>query len=135
MVSSNFINQHFAKSSHFHLLLNAVQWIKQSHYLREADDSNRVFYPCKVNLNTRRGEALRPHTHQPSPSIPWQQIRAHRLGVQCLTDPDCCRAVTALVPTITGMGDHVSGRMRGYVCGQVQSGTRLTDLPSFSAYV
>jgi hypothetical protein len=91
------------------------------------------FYPCKVNLNTRRGEALRPHTYQPSPSIPWQQIRAHRLGVQCLTDPDCRRAVTALVPTITGMGDHVSGRVRGYVRWQVQSGTRLTDLPYFSA--
>jgi hypothetical protein len=87
------------------------------------------FYPCKVNLNTRRGEALRPNTHQPSPSIPRQQIRAHRLGVQCLTDPDCCRAVTALVPTITGMGDYVSGRVRGKVCCQVHSGTRLTDLP------
>jgi hypothetical protein len=83
------------------------------------------FYPCKVNLNT----------HQPSPSIPWQQNRAHRLGVQCLTDPDCRRAVTALVPTITGMGDHVSGRMRGKVCGQVHSGTRLTDLPYFSVCV
>jgi hypothetical protein len=71
------------------------------------------FYPCKVNLNTRRGEALRPHTLQPSPSIPRQQIRAHCLGVQCLTDPDCPRAVTALVPTITEMGDHVSGRVRG----------------------
>jgi hypothetical protein len=93
------------------------------------------FYPCKVNLNTRRGEALHPHTHQLSPSIPWQQIRAHRLGVQCLTDPDCRRVVTALVPTITGMGDHVSSRVRGYVCGQVQSGTRLTDLSYFSAYV
>ena len=93
------------------------------------------FYPCKVNLNTRRGEALRPHTHQPSPSIPWQQIRAHRLGVQCLTDPDCSRAVTALVPTITGMGDHVSGRLRGKVRGQVHSGTRLTDLPYFSVCV
>jgi hypothetical protein len=91
------------------------------------------FYPCKVNLNTRRGEALRPHTHQPSPSIPRQQIRAHRLGVQCLTDPDCRRAVTALVPTITGMGDHVSGLVRGKVCCQVHSGTRLTDLPYFSA--
>jgi hypothetical protein len=91
------------------------------------------FKPCKVNLNTRCGEALRPHTHQSSPSIPRQQIRAHRLGVQCLTDPDCRRAVTALVPTITGMGDHVSGRMRGKVCCQVQSGTRLTDLPYFSA--
>jgi hypothetical protein len=91
------------------------------------------FYPCKVNLNTRRGEALRPCTHQPSPSIPRQQIRAHRLGVQCLTDSDCRRAVTTLVPTITRMGDHVSGRVRGKVCCQVQSGTRLTDLPYFSA--
>jgi hypothetical protein len=91
------------------------------------------FYPCKVNLNTRHGEALRPHTHQPSPSIPWQQMRAHCLGVQCLTDPDCRHAVTALVPTITGMGDHVSGRVRVYVRWQVQSGTRLIDLPYFSA--
>jgi hypothetical protein len=91
------------------------------------------FKPCKVNLNTRCGEALRPHTHQPSPSIPYQQNRAHRLGVQCLTDPDCRRAVTALVPTKTGMGDHVSGRVMGKVCCQVHSGTRLTDLPYFSA--
>jgi hypothetical protein len=90
------------------------------------------FYPCKVNLNTRRGEALRPHTHQPSPSIPCQQNRAHHLGVQCLTNPDCHRAVTALVPTITRMGDHVSGHVRGKVCCQVHSGTRLTDLPYFS---
>jgi hypothetical protein len=88
-----------------------------------------------VNLNTRCGEALCPHTHQPSPSIPRQQIRAHRLGVQCLTDPDYRRAETALVPTITGMGDHVSGRVRGKVHGQVHSGTRLTDLPYFSACV
>jgi hypothetical protein len=93
------------------------------------------FYPCKVNLNTRRGDALRPHTHQPSPSIPHQQNRAHRLGVQCLTDPDCRRAVTALVPTITGMRDHVSGRVRGKVCVQVHSDTSLTDLPYFSACV
>jgi hypothetical protein len=91
------------------------------------------FYPCKVNLNTRCGEALCPHTYQPSSSIPRQQIRAHRLGVQCLTDPDCRRAVTALVPTITGMEDHVSGRVRGKVCCQVHSGTRLIDLPYFLA--
>jgi hypothetical protein len=63
-----------------------------------------------------------PPTDQGSPSC-----------VQCLTDPDCRRAVTALVPTITGMGDHVSGRVRGKVCCQVHSGTRLTDLPYFSA--
>ena len=93
------------------------------------------FYPCKVNLNTRHVGALRPHTYQPSPSIPRQQRGAHRLGVQCLTDPDCRRAVTALVPTITGMGDHVSGRVRGKVCGQVHSGTRLTDLLYFSVCV
>jgi hypothetical protein len=91
------------------------------------------FKPCKVNLNTRHGEALRPHTHQPSPSIPRQQRGAHRLGVQCLTDPDCHRAVTTLVPTITGMGDHISGRVRRAICCQVHSGTRLTDLPYFSA--
>jgi hypothetical protein len=40
---------------------------------------------------------------------------------------------TALVPTIIGMGDHVSGRVRGKVYCQVQSGTRFTDLPYFSA--
>jgi hypothetical protein len=56
-------------------------------------------------------------------------------GSSSLTDPDCRRAVTALVPTITRMGDHVSGRVRGKVRGQVQSGTRLTDLPYFLAYV
>ena len=93
------------------------------------------FYPCKVNLNTRHVGALRPHTHQPSPSIPRQQRGAHRLGVQCLIDPDCRRAVTALVPTITGMGDLVSGRVRRAICGQVHSGTRLTDLPNFLGYV
>ena len=87
------------------------------------------------NLKIRHAGALRPHTHQPSPSIPRKQIRAHRLGVQCLTDPDCRRAVTALVPTIIRMGDHVSGRVRGKVYCQVQSGTRLTDLPYFSVCV
>jgi hypothetical protein len=59
--------------------------------------------------------------------------RAHRLGVQCLTNPDYRRVVTALVPTITGMRDHVSSRVRRAICGQVHSGTRLTDLPYFSA--
>jgi hypothetical protein len=91
------------------------------------------FYSCMVNLNTRRDEALRPHTHQPSPSIPRQQRGAHRLGVQCLIDLDYRRAVTALGPTITGMGDQVSGRVRRAICCQVHSGTRLTNLPYFSA--
>ena len=70
MVSSILAINTFCQSTHFHLLLNAIQWIKQSHWLREADDSNRVFKPCKVNLNTRHVGALRPHTRQPSPSIP-----------------------------------------------------------------
>jgi hypothetical protein len=94
-----------------------------------------IFLGYYINLNTRRGEALRPHTHQPSLSIPRQRKGAHRLGVQCLTDPDCRRAVTALVPTITGLGDHISGRLRRAICGQVHSGNRLVDLPYFSACV
>ena len=92
------------------------------------------FYPCKINLNPRHVGALRPHTHQPSPSIPRQQIRAHRLGVQCLTDPDCRRAVTALVPTIASMGDPVSGRMRDKVRARLHSGTRFTGY-HFSRHV
>jgi hypothetical protein len=43
--------------------------------------------------------------------------------------------VTALVPTITGMGDHVSGRVRRAIYCQVHLGTRLTNLSYFSAYV
>jgi hypothetical protein len=54
----------------------------------------------------------------PSPSIPWQQKGAHCLGVQCLTDPDFRRTVTALVPTITGMGDYISVRVRGQSAGR-----------------
>jgi hypothetical protein len=130
-----FSNQQlFAKSSRFHLLLNVAAWIKQSHYLREAHDLNRVStLQGKPKHTTWRGTPS-PHTSN-VPIDSLAQKGAHRLGVQCLTDPDCRRAVTALVPTITGMGDHVSGRVRRAICGQVQSGTRLTDLPYFSAYV
>jgi hypothetical protein len=52
--------------------------------------------------------------------------RPHRLGIQCSTDPDYRRAVTALVPTIASMGDPVSGRVRGKVRARLQSGTRFT---------
>jgi hypothetical protein len=135
MVSSNFSNQHFCQIITFPLVTQCSTMDQAVSFSARSRRFESSFYPCKVNLNTRRGEALRPHTHQLSPSIPWLQIRAHRLGVQCLNDPDCCRVVTTLVPTITGMGDHVSGRVRGYVYEQVQSGTRLTDLPYFSAYV
>jgi hypothetical protein len=135
MVANIISNQHLI-STHHTFTCYSMQYNGSSSLISHEKQTIRIeFYPCKVNLNTRHGEALRPHTYQPSPSIPRQQIRAHRLGVQCLTDPDCRRAVTALVPTITGMGDHVLGRVRGYVHCQVHSGTRLTDLPYFSAYV
>jgi hypothetical protein len=135
IVANIFSNQHLISTHHISTCYS-MQYNGSSSLISCEKQTIRIeFYPCKVNLNTRCGEALRPHTHQPSPSIPWQQIRAHRLGVQCLTYPDCRRAVTALVPTITGMGGHVSGRVRGKVCGQVHSSTRLTDLPYFSVCV
>ena len=68
----------------------------------------------------------------PSPHISTVPIdppfaaRAHRLGIQCSTDPGCRRAVTPLVPTISRMGDHVSGQVREKVCARLHSGTRLT---------
>jgi hypothetical protein len=45
--------------------------------------------------------------------------KAHRLGIQCSTDPGRRRAVTALVPTIASMGDLVSGRLRRKVRAQL----------------
>jgi hypothetical protein len=133
MVSNIFTNHHLLPVTSFPLITQCSTMDQAVSLAARSRRFESSFYPCKVNLNTRCGEALRPHTYQPSTSIPRQQIRAHRLGVQCLTHPDCRRAVTALVPTITGMGDHVSGRVRGKVCCQVQLGTRLTDLPYFSA--
>jgi hypothetical protein len=68
----------------------------------------------------------------PSPHIsivpidPPFMARAHRLGIQCSTDPGCHRAVTTLVPTIASIGDPVSGQVRSKVCARLHSGTRLT---------
>jgi hypothetical protein len=131
--SKHFISQHLVSTHHISTCYS-MQYNGSSSLISCEKQTIRIeFLSLQGNLNTQHVGALHPHTHQPSPSIPWQQIRAHRLGVQCLTDPDYRRAVTALVPTITRMGDHVSGRVRGYVCGQVHSGIRLTDLPYFSA--
>jgi hypothetical protein len=117
MVSNIFSNQHFVSTHHISTCYS-MQYNGSSSLISCEKQTIRIefFYPCKVNLNTRRGEALCPHTHQLSPSIPRQQRGAHRLGVQCLTDPDYRRAVTALIPTITGMGDHVSGCVRRAIC-------------------
>jgi hypothetical protein len=52
--------------------------------------------------------------------------RAHRLSIQCSTDPGCRRAVTTLVPTIASMGDPVSGKVRRKVRARLHSGTRFT---------
>jgi hypothetical protein len=127
-----FNNQHLLPINSFPLITQCSSMDQAVTLAARSKRFESSFKPCKVHLNTRRGEALRPPTHQPSPLIPRQQNRAHCLGIQCLTDPDCRRAVTTLVPTITGMGDYVSGRVRGKVCCQVHSGTRLTDLPYFS---
>jgi hypothetical protein len=53
-------------------------------------------------------------------------VRPHRLGVQCSTDPGRRRAVAALVPAISRMGDPVSGRVRDKVHARLHSGTRHT---------
>jgi hypothetical protein len=61
------------------------------------------------------------------PIDPPFAARAHRLGIQCSTDPGCRRAVTALVPTIASIGDPVSGQVRRKVRVRLHSGTRFTD--------
>jgi hypothetical protein len=53
-----------------------------------------------------------PHTSAIPIDSPFA-ARAHRFGMQCPTDPDRRRAVAALAPTISRMGDHVSGQVRG----------------------
>jgi hypothetical protein len=50
--------------------------------------------------------------------------RTHRLGIQCSIGPGR-RAVATLVPTISRMGDPVSGQVRGKVRVRLHSGTRL----------
>jgi hypothetical protein len=60
--------------------------------------------------------------------------RPHRLGVQCSTDPGRRRAVAALVPTISRMGDPASGRVRDKVRARLHSGTRFTGY-HFSRHV
>jgi hypothetical protein len=68
---------------------------------------------------------LSPHTSIVPIDSPFA-ARAHRLGMQCPTDPGYRRAVDALASTIASMGDLVSGQVRGKVRAQLHSGTRLT---------
>jgi hypothetical protein len=133
MVANIFSNQHLVSTHHISTCYS-MQYNGSSSLISCEKQTIRIEFLSlqgKPKHTTWRGTSS--HTNQPSPSIPRQQRGAHRLGVQCLTDPDYRRAVTALVPTITRMGDHISGRVRRAICCQVQSGTRLTDLPYFSA--
>jgi hypothetical protein len=121
----HYINQHLLPVSYFHLLLNAVQWIKQSHELREADDLNRVLTLQGKPKHTTCQGTPSPHMS----TVPIDSLfaaRPHRLGIQCSTDPGRRRAVAALVPTISRMGDPVSGCVRDKVCARLHSGTRFT---------
>jgi hypothetical protein len=90
----------------------------------QADDSNRVLsLQGKPKHTTCQGTPT-PHMSTVPIDSPFAS-RPHRLGIQCSTDPGCRRAVTALVPTITSMGDPVSGRMRDKVRARLHSGTRF----------
>jgi hypothetical protein len=109
----------------FHFLLNVVQGVKKSHYLREADDSNRVLSLQGKPKHTTCQSTPSPHTSIVSIDSPFV-ARPHRLGIQCSTDPGCRRAVATLVPTIASMGDPISGRVRGKVRARLHSGTRFT---------
>jgi hypothetical protein len=135
MVSNIFSNHHLVSTHHISTCYS-MQYNGSSSLISCEKQTIRIEFLSlqgKPKHTTCRGTSS-PHistvpidslaTDQGSP--PWRTS---------LTDLDCRRAVTALVPTITGMGDHVSGHVRGKVCGQVHSGTRLTDLPYFSVCV
>jgi hypothetical protein len=78
----------------------------------------------KPKQTTYRGTPS-PHTSTVPIDFPFA-ARAHRLGIQCSTNPGCRRAVTTLVPTIASMGDPVSGHVRDKVHARLHLGTRLT---------
>jgi hypothetical protein len=79
----------------------------------------------KPKHKTCRG-TLSPHIWAVPIDSPFA-ASAHRLGMQCPTDPSCRRAVAALAPTIASMGDPISGQVRDKVCARLHSGTSLTS--------
>jgi hypothetical protein len=84
---------------------------------------------ARLHLGTRfTGYHISRHVSPHMSNVPIDPpfaARAHRLGIQCSTDPGCRRAVTALVPTIASMGDPVSGHVRRKVHAQLHLGTRF----------
>jgi hypothetical protein len=135
MVSNIFSNQHLVSTHHISTCYS-MQCNGSSSLISCEKQTIRIEF---LSLQGKPKHTICRGTPSPHTStVPIDSLateRGSRLGLQCLTDPDCRRAVTALVPTITGMGDHVSGRVRRAICGQVHSGTRLTDLPYFSVCV
>jgi hypothetical protein len=99
----------------------------------EPDDSNRVLTLQGKPKHTACQGTPTPHMTTVPIDSPFAS-RPHRLGIQCSTDPDCRRAVAALVPTLASMGDPVSGRMRDKVRARLHSGTRFTGY-HFSRHV
>ncbi len=87
MEADIFNNQHLLPINSFPLITQCSTMDQAVSLAVRSRRFESSFHPCKVNLNTRRGEALHPHTHQPFPSIPRQQSRAHGLGVQCSNCP------------------------------------------------
>jgi hypothetical protein len=135
MVSSKFNNQHLLP--HYHIsTCYSMQYNGSSSLISCEKQTIRIEFLSlqgKPKHTTCRGTPSPHISTVPIDSLaidqgspPWRTMP------HC---PDCRRAVTALVPTITGMGDHVSSRVRGKVCGQVHSGTRLTELLYFSVCV
>jgi hypothetical protein len=114
-----------SQESSFHFLLDALQGVKQSHYLREADDSNRILtLQGKPKHTTCRGTPSPTHVNRPH-RFPGNKTGLTALAYNALIVPSCHHATTALVPTIASMGDSISRPVRSKVCGQIQSDTRL----------
>jgi hypothetical protein len=59
-----FSNQHLLPINSFPLITQCSTMDQAVSLAARSRRFESSFYPCKVNLNTRRGEALRPHTHQ-----------------------------------------------------------------------
>ena len=65
------------------------------------------------------------HTYKSSHKFPGNRTGITALAYNVTIVNGYRRATAALVPTIGSMGEPVSGPVRGKVCEQVQSGTRL----------
>jgi hypothetical protein len=70
MVSRNLVNQHLLYVTSFPLITQCSTMDQAVSLAARSKWFESSFKPCKINLNTRHVGVLRPHTRQPSPSIP-----------------------------------------------------------------